>query len=189
MAGTPARWIISSSRTGCATTAVSRIRRPASTSSTTTNQFHGLAYLSDVIDPDTRVSLILGGFDGSFQIPNNPGQSTPGLNVNGVTNFNSATLNETQRKMTAFAVLSLQKHFNNKDVQLSVFNRTSTLNFSPDTVGDLLFTGIACRAERSNYFDVGISQIVVPGLTLGVDGYYKQSKNLIDEGQFGARSS
>jgi outer membrane cobalamin receptor len=34
----------------------------------TTNQFHGLAYLSDIIDPDTRVSLILGGFDGSFQI-------------------------------------------------------------------------------------------------------------------------
>ena len=42
------------------------------------------------------------------------------------------------------------------------------------------------RAERSNYFDAGISQIVVPGLTLGVDAYYKLSKNLIDEGQFGA---
>src|SRR5271165_1468907 len=61
----------------------------------TTNQFHGLAYLSDIIDPDTRVSLILGGFDGSFQIPNNPGQQpTLGLNVNGVTSFNSANLNE-----------------------------------------------------------------------------------------------
>jgi outer membrane receptor protein involved in Fe transport len=42
------------------------------------------------------------------------------------------------------------------------------------------------RAERSNYFDVGASQIVVPGLTLGVDAYYKLSNNLIDEGQFGA---
>ena len=42
------------------------------------------------------------------------------------------------------------------------------------------------RAERSNYFDAGVSQIVVPGLTIGVDAYYKQSKNLIDEGQFGA---
>ena len=42
------------------------------------------------------------------------------------------------------------------------------------------------RAERSNYFDVGVSQIVVPGLTLGVDAYYKLSNNLIDEGQFGA---
>jgi outer membrane receptor protein involved in Fe transport len=33
---------------------------------------------------------------------------------------------------------------------------------------------------------VGVSQIVVPGLTVGVDGYYKISNNLIDEGQFGA---
>ena len=313
----------------------------------TTNQFHGLAYLSDVIDPDTRVSLILGGFDGSFQIPNNPGQATLGYNVNGVTSFNSATLNETQNEVTAFAVVSLQKHIDDKDLQVSVFNRTSTLHFSPDPIGDLLFSGIAqqasrqdvatgiqgdgswrindthtlragflaqieqasadttssvlpvnaagiqtstqplniidnqnsagglygiyaqdewrikpkltlnyglrfdaveqfthesqvsprinlvwkpltdttlhigysryfvpppfealtptsiakflgttaapsvtqddtVRAERSNYFDVGISQIVVPGLTIGVDAYYKQSNNLIDEGQFGA---
>ena len=28
--------------------------------------------------------------------------------------------------------------------------------------------------------------MVVPGLTVGVDGYYKMSQNLIDEGQFGA---
>jgi len=42
------------------------------------------------------------------------------------------------------------------------------------------------RAERSNYFDVGIIQVVAPGLTVGVEAYYKQSKNLIDEGQFGA---
>ena len=42
------------------------------------------------------------------------------------------------------------------------------------------------KAERSNYFDVGISQVVLPGLTVGVDAYYKQAKNLIDEGQFGA---
>ncbi|MEA2728412.1 MAG: hypothetical protein QOF70_2887, partial [Acetobacteraceae bacterium] len=30
------------------------------------------------------------------------------------------------------------------------------------------------------------SQIVIPGLTVGVDAYYKESHNLIDEGQFGA---
>lgn len=42
------------------------------------------------------------------------------------------------------------------------------------------------RAERSNYFDVGASQVVLPGLTVGVDSYYKVAQNLIDEGQFGA---
>ncbi|MDR3538778.1 MAG: TonB-dependent receptor [Acetobacteraceae bacterium] len=313
----------------------------------TTNQFHGLAYVSGVIDPDTRVSLILGGFDGGFQIPNNPGQPTLGFNVAGVTSFNSAALNETQTETTAFAILSLQKHVDTADLQVSVFNRTASLAFSPDPTGDLLFNGIAqqanrqdvatgvqadgslrvneqhtlragflaqveqasantassvlpvdadgvqtsatpltifgsqnnagalygfylqdewrlfpkltlnygarfdaveefthesqisprinlvwkpldgttlhigyaryfvpppyeslssgsiaafagtsaapavtqndtVRAERSNYFDAGVSQVVVPGLTVGVDAYYKRSKNLIDEGQFGA---
>jgi outer membrane receptor protein involved in Fe transport len=40
-------------------------------------------------------------------------------------------------------------------------------------------------AERSNYFDLGVQQ-KLHGLTLGVDGYYKQVRNLLDEGQFGA---
>ncbi|HET6236184.1 MAG TPA: TonB-dependent receptor [Acetobacteraceae bacterium] len=313
----------------------------------TTNQFHGLAYVSGIIDPDTRISLIVGGFDGNFQIPNNPGQSTLPLNVNGTTTFNSANLNENQSESTFFGVLSLQKHIDTIDLQISVFNRTSTLHFTPDGVGDLLFNGIAqqasrqdvasglqsdgswrindqhtlragflaqleqgssdtlssvlpvnaagvqtsttplliadnqnnsgglyglylqdewrllptltlnygarfdmveefthesqlspranlvwkpvtnttlhigyaryfvpppyealapgsianfqgttaapqvtqdntVRAERSNYFDVGASQVLIPGLTVGVDAYYKISKNLIDEGQFGA---
>lgn len=42
------------------------------------------------------------------------------------------------------------------------------------------------RAERSHYFDAGIQQVVIPGLTVGVDGFYKRARNLIDEGQFGS---
>jgi hypothetical protein len=42
------------------------------------------------------------------------------------------------------------------------------------------------KAERSHYFDIGINQIIVPGLTVGLDAYYKLATNLIDEGQFGA---
>jgi outer membrane receptor for ferrienterochelin and colicins len=41
-------------------------------------------------------------------------------------------------------------------------------------------------AERANYYDLGVQQKVLRALTLGVDTYYKQSVNLIDEGQFGA---
>ena len=43
-------------------------------------------------------------------------------------------------------------------------------------------------AERQNYYDVGVQQKLsqVPGLVLGVDAYYRNSHNLIDEGQFGA---
>jgi outer membrane receptor protein involved in Fe transport len=40
--------------------------------------------------------------------------------------------------------------------------------------------------ERSNYFDVGADHVFLPGLKLGVDGYLKLARDLIDEGQFGA---
>jgi outer membrane receptor protein involved in Fe transport len=42
------------------------------------------------------------------------------------------------------------------------------------------------KSERSHYFDVGVQQVVIPGLTIGVDAYYKYARNLLDEGQFGA---
>jgi outer membrane receptor for ferrienterochelin and colicins len=42
-------------------------------------------------------------------------------------------------------------------------------------------------AERSNYYDLGVQQkLLDKTLTLGVDSFYEQSQNLIDEGQFGA---
>ena len=44
-------------------------------------------------------------------------------------------------------------------------------------------------AERQHYFDLGLEQKVggvFKGLTLGADAYYRKSRNLIDEGQFGA---
>ena len=41
-------------------------------------------------------------------------------------------------------------------------------------------------AERANYFDVGASQKLGSSFTATIDGYYKISKHLIDEGQFGA---
>lgn len=41
-------------------------------------------------------------------------------------------------------------------------------------------------AERANYFDAGLSQKITPDLTVTLDSYYKLSKHLIDEGQFGA---
>jgi outer membrane receptor for ferrienterochelin and colicins len=42
------------------------------------------------------------------------------------------------------------------------------------------------KPERSNYYDLGLQQVISKALTLGVDGYYKQATDLIDEGQFGA---
>lgn len=41
------------------------------------------------------------------------------------------------------------------------------------------------KSERSNYLDAGVLQQLTPSLSFGVDTFYKKSKNLIDEGQFG----
>ncbi len=42
------------------------------------------------------------------------------------------------------------------------------------------------KSERSDYYDVGVSQKVGRHLTLGLDAYYRQVNYLQDEGQFGA---
>lgn len=42
------------------------------------------------------------------------------------------------------------------------------------------------KPERSNYFDAGIDQTVLPGLTIGLDAYYKEAKDMLDDGQFGS---
>ncbi len=130
------------------------IENPAATFNAihdSTQQFHGFAYMSGIIDPDTRVSVIGGAFNGRFQIPNNPGQSPSlGLNVLGASSFNSNLLNEVQHESTQFGLLSLQKHIGDINLQISAFVRNSVLSFSPDVVGDLLFNGVTPFARRSD---------------------------------------
>lgn len=41
------------------------------------------------------------------------------------------------------------------------------------------------RAERTTYYDIGISHKANENLTLGLDGYYKRIRNMLDEHQFG----
>jgi len=42
------------------------------------------------------------------------------------------------------------------------------------------------KAERANYVDLGVEQKITGALNAAIDSYYKWSKDLIDEGQFGA---
>ena len=60
--------------------------------------------------------------------------------------------------------------------------------FQGTTGGSTLTQDTTPFAERQNYYDLGVQQKIaaVPGLTVGVDAYYRQSHNLIDEGQFGS---
>src|SRR5579863_3011553 len=114
-----------------------------------TDQQRGFAFISGIVDPTTRVSAILGTSRSQLQIPNNPGQ-TPGLGltVNGQTDFDSSRLNENQREITHYGIVSLQKKLDDIDFQVSAFNRYSSAYFTPDLLGDLLFNGIAQTAYR-----------------------------------------
>jgi TonB dependent receptor len=48
-----------------------------------------------------------------------------------------------------------------------------------------ILTSSPVKAERAHYFDVGVTQQVTAGLSVGLDSFYKISRNLLDEGQFG----
>jgi hypothetical protein len=120
-------------------------------------QEKGFAYMSTFVDPATRLSLIAGTATSTFQIPNVPGApvatlgNPPVSSAFGVTNFNSAQLNENQYEDTQFGVLALQRSVNGFDGQLSYFTRYNFLHFTPDPVGDLLLNGIASNITRESY--------------------------------------
>jgi outer membrane receptor protein involved in Fe transport len=115
-----------------------------------TSQEKGFLYLSTVLDPSSRLTFISGVSNGSYQIPNNPGQPS-NFTAFGVSNFNSADLNERQNEFNQFNVLAYQKFGDNGiDYQLSYFNRYSQLHFLPDTVGDLVFNGVASDVYRQS---------------------------------------
>ncbi len=66
-----------------------------------------------------------------------------------------------------------------------VANTTVSL-FANTTAAPAITEDSVAKAERDHYFDVGITQIIMPGLKAGIDAYYRIASNLLDEGQFGA---
>ncbi|WP_423956657.1 TonB-dependent receptor [Bradyrhizobium sp.] len=120
-------------------------------------QEKGFAYMSAFVDPTTRVSLIAGTSINNFEIPDVPGKpvgtlgNPPVTDAFGITNFNSAQLNENQSEVTHFGVLSVQTSANGLDTQLSYFTRYNNLKYYPDPVGDLLLNGIASSVTRNSY--------------------------------------
>ena len=123
-----------------------------------TNQYHFLGHLRYTPDSTTRISLIAGVSNAEYQLPNNPGQQTQFANpdysssnlasqLRGSTD--SSNLDEHQKEITDFAILSLQKDIGAFSLQSSAFTSYSSLRYSPDPLGDLVFNGISQRAARS----------------------------------------
>lgn len=123
------------------------------------NQYHYLGHFRYTLDPQTRISLTTGVSNAQYQLPNNPGQQRQFANPSyaqsglGQSNFgsvDSASLDERQKQITDFAIASLQKDIGSRlSLQTSGVVRYSSLGYSPDQLGDLVYNGIAQRAQRS----------------------------------------
>jgi outer membrane receptor protein involved in Fe transport len=116
-----------------------------------TTQYHGFAYLEDILDEHSSVSAVLGVSNDRFQIPNSRGlEPDGGFVVDGQTDFLSNNLDERQREVTDFGILSYLHSQGTFDFQVSGFFRYSSLGFAPDPLGDLLYNGIAQSAFKSD---------------------------------------
>jgi outer membrane receptor for ferrienterochelin and colicins len=114
-------------------------------------QYHAFAYLENIIDTADRLSLIFGTSNDKFQIPNQRGlQPGLGYEVEGESEFLSDNLNETQRELASYAIVSWQHSEGPLNWQTSVSARYTSLHFAPDWVGDLLYNGIAQDAFKKD---------------------------------------
>ncbi len=121
-----------------------------------TDQGKFFGYASTSLGDGGRLSFISGTAVGNYQIPNNPGQpqafSLPGQN-----GFTSSQLNEHQLEQNYFNVVAFQQTLGAVDYQISAFARYSSLAFTPDPIGDLLFNGVSSTVYRSSFLN-GIAE-------------------------------
>lgn len=123
-----------------------------------TTQYHVFGYFENILDGSNRVALMLGSSVGKFQIPDlNGEQPSLGLDVNGQTAYPSQALDENQREVTQFGALSWQHSSGPLNLQSSFIARYSSLTFTPDWLGDLLYTGVAQQAFKQNVAYAGQS--------------------------------
>jgi outer membrane receptor protein involved in Fe transport len=115
-----------------------------------TKQGKGFGYLSYIVDPDSRLSVMFGEATSRFEIPTVAGQA-PSFSVNGVAPLDSRDLDAHQNEKNSFQIVSYQYNVNDDATyQLALFHRYTDVHYSPDDVGDLQFNGIASTILRKN---------------------------------------
>jgi outer membrane receptor protein involved in Fe transport len=120
-----------------------------------TKQGKGFAYLSWVLNPNTKLFALLGATGTRLEVPNIGGLPPNSAYVNGLDNAGFDTvgvtsngLNERQFERNLYDVVALQGFADKLTYQVAVFDRTSTLEFEPDQIGDLAFNGYSARLKR-----------------------------------------
>ena len=115
-----------------------------------TTQYRPFAYVSDVLSDTSRIALFAGSFIGNFQIPNVTGVQ-PGFDVNGVSSFDAAKLNQNQREITHYGVAAYQYAGATLNFQVAPFIRYSQTKFTTDPdMGDVIINGFADAARLSS---------------------------------------
>ena len=117
-----------------------------------TDQEKFFSYVSTVLPNNARWIMMTGAVVGNYQIPNNPGQPVQYFTPT-VTNFNSANLNESQFEQNYYGILAFQQSTAFTDYQISYFTRFSSVHYTPDLIGDLMFNGIATDVTRTSFLN------------------------------------
>jgi outer membrane receptor for ferrienterochelin and colicin len=116
-----------------------------------TTQGQAFGYFEHIINSENRLSLIVGLSNDHFEIPNQRGlQPSLGYSVEGQTEYLSDNLNENQHELAEYGILSWQHSAGALDWQTSLSARYTSLHFSPDLTGDLLYNGIAQDAFKDD---------------------------------------
>lgn len=117
-----------------------------------TAQLMGFGYYDHMLNDDSRISVIAGVSDQSFQLPNTPGLNSvdngSGYTVNGVDSFASDKINGNQRETTDYAIVSYLKTTGDFTGQISLFARASRLTYKPDWDAELAFNGVSQYADK-----------------------------------------
>src|SRR5262249_62038934 len=117
-----------------------------------TQQGKAFGYASTVLDDSTRVTSIIGVSVQKYQIPNRPGQM-PMFTAFGVSDFNSAALDERQLERNFYSVLAVQKKLADADLQVAYFNRYSSVHFMHDLLDDIIFNSVASNIFSSIFLN------------------------------------
>jgi outer membrane receptor protein involved in Fe transport len=116
-----------------------------------TQQGQGFAYLSRLLSPTTRLTMMGGLALGNYQIPTSP-YLVPQYKLQGVPYYPSLDVDDSQLDQTYYGILALQGSLNAAtDYQLAIFSRYFQTNYNPDTAGDLIYQGVATQVLDSSF--------------------------------------
>lgn len=115
-----------------------------------TDQEKAFGYFSYRMDETSRLTLLTSASYADFQIPDTAGLA-PAYQLTNGPQPNSASIDENQNEQNYYAVLSYQKFAGDLSFQVSAFTRYTDIQFYPDTVQDLLFTGTAAEVQNTDF--------------------------------------